>query len=116
MTHFFLGQAYHALGDYPRAVDFLRRNVASLEGDLQRERFDMPGLASVLSRAWLVWCLAEQGRFSEGLTYGEEAVQLAENVDHPYSLIVACLGLRRSASSTRRVSRGPLRCSNVGWP
>jgi tetratricopeptide (TPR) repeat protein len=53
----------------------------------------MPGLASVLTRSWLVWCLAEQGRFSEGLTYGEEALQIAENVDHRYSLIVACLGL-----------------------
>jgi tetratricopeptide (TPR) repeat protein len=92
-THFFIGQGYHAVGDYSRAVDFFRRNVASLEGDLQRERFDMPGLASVLSRSWLVWCLAEQGRFSEGLTYGEEALQIAENVDHRYSVIVACLGL-----------------------
>ena len=93
MTHFVLGQAYHALGDCPRAIDFLLHNVASLDGDLQRERFDMPGLASVLSRAWLVWCLAEQGGFSEGLTHGEEAIKLAEAVDHRYSLIVACFGL-----------------------
>ena len=71
------------MGDYPQAMDFLRRSVASLEGDLQRERFDMPGLASVLSRAWLVWCLAEQGRFSEGLTYGEEALQIAETRRSP---------------------------------
>jgi class 3 adenylate cyclase/tetratricopeptide (TPR) repeat protein len=92
-AHFYLGQGYHAMGDYPQAIDFLRRSVASLEGDLQRERFDMPGLASVLSRSWLVWCLAEQGRFSEGLAYGKEALQIAENVDHRYSLIVACLGL-----------------------
>jgi tetratricopeptide (TPR) repeat protein len=92
-AHFYLGQGYHAMGDYPRAIDFLGRNTASLEGDLQRERFDMPGLASVLSRAWLVWCLAEQGRFSEGLTYGEEAIEIADSVDHRYSLIVACAGL-----------------------
>ena len=92
-AHFYLGQGYHAMGDYPRAIDFLSRNVASLEGDLQRERFDMPGLASVLSRAWLVWCLAEQGEFGEGLTYAEGAVEIAERVDHRYSLIVACLGL-----------------------
>ena len=41
------------------------------------------------------WCGASPSRaeFSEGLTYGEEALQLAERVDHPYSLIVACLGL-----------------------
>jgi tetratricopeptide (TPR) repeat protein len=93
MTYFLIGQAYHALGDYAQAVDFLRRNVTLLEGDLVREDFDLPGLASVLSRTWLVWSLAEQGKFSEGLTYGEEAVQIAETTDHRYSLIVASLGL-----------------------
>jgi class 3 adenylate cyclase/tetratricopeptide (TPR) repeat protein len=92
MTHFVLGQAYHALGDYPRAIDFLMQNVAALEGDLQRERFDMPGMASVLSRAWLVWCLAEQGKFDEGLPHTEAAMEIAEKVNHCYSLIVAYLG------------------------
>jgi class 3 adenylate cyclase/tetratricopeptide (TPR) repeat protein len=93
MTHFIIGQANHALGHYPRAIDFLLRNVTSLEGDLQRERFDMPGLASVLSRTWLAWCLAEQGRFTEGVTYGKAALQIAEHVDHRYSLVFACSGL-----------------------
>jgi class 3 adenylate cyclase/tetratricopeptide (TPR) repeat protein len=93
VANFRLGQAYHALGNYPYAVDFLGQNVTALGGELLRECFGMSGLASVLSRAWLVWCLAEQGRFSEGLAYGEEAVQLAESVGHSYSLTVACLGL-----------------------
>jgi tetratricopeptide (TPR) repeat protein len=93
MTCFLMGQAYHALGAYPHAIDFLGQNVTALGSELLRERFDMPGLASVLCRAWLVWCLAEQGRFSEGLAYGEETVRIAEHADHPYSLIVACFGL-----------------------
>jgi class 3 adenylate cyclase/tetratricopeptide (TPR) repeat protein len=93
LANFCLGQAYHALGDYPRAIDFLQRNVGALEDDLLYERFDLPGLASVLSRAWWVWCLAEQGMFGEGTSYGEDAVQIAETGDHPYSLIIACFGL-----------------------
>jgi class 3 adenylate cyclase/tetratricopeptide (TPR) repeat protein len=93
LANFCLGQAYHALGDYPRAIDFLQRNVGALEGDLLYERFDLPGLASVLSRAWWVWCLAEQGMFGEGASHGEDAVQIAEPGDHPYSLIIACFGL-----------------------
>ncbi len=91
--YFLMGQAYHALGDYPRAIDFLQRNVGALEGDLLYERFDLPGLAAVLSRAWWVWCLAEQGMFGEGASHGEDAVQIAETGDHPYSLIIACFGL-----------------------
>jgi class 3 adenylate cyclase/tetratricopeptide (TPR) repeat protein len=92
-AYFLMGQACHALGDYPRAIDFLQRNVGALEGDLLYERFDLPGLASVLSRAWWVWCLAEQGMFGEGATHGEDAVQIAETGEHAYSLIIACFGL-----------------------
>jgi tetratricopeptide (TPR) repeat protein len=40
-----------------------------------------------------VWCLAEQGMFGEGASHGEDAVQIAEAGDHPYSLITACVGL-----------------------
>src|SRR5712691_729418 len=62
--HFRLGQIYHAIGDYRRAIDFFRRNVEALTGDLLRERFTGgPGLASVFSRAWLGLCLAEVGKF-----------------------------------------------------
>jgi class 3 adenylate cyclase/tetratricopeptide (TPR) repeat protein len=93
VAYFLTGQAYHALGEYPRAVDFLRHNVGALEGNLLYERFDLPGLASVLSRAWWVWCLAEQGMFGEGVSHGEDAVQIAEAGDHPYSVITACFGL-----------------------
>jgi len=93
VAYFLTGQAYHALGDYPRAIDFLQQNVNALEGELLYERFDLPGLASVLCRAWWVWCLAEQGMFGEGATHGEDAVQIAETGDHAYSLSLACFGL-----------------------
>ncbi|MFQ5896837.1 MAG: AAA family ATPase [Candidatus Methylomirabilia bacterium] len=91
-TNLRLGQAYHALGDYRRAADVLRKNVESLEGDLVYERFGMPGVLSVTSRCVLVWCLAELGEFSEGVTRGEEGVRIAEAVDQPYSLVVAYFG------------------------
>jgi tetratricopeptide (TPR) repeat protein len=40
-----------------------------------------------------VWCLAELGEFDAGLARGEEGVQIAEAVDHPFSLAVACCGI-----------------------
>jgi class 3 adenylate cyclase/tetratricopeptide (TPR) repeat protein len=93
VTNRHLGQAYHTLGDYPQAMDFLRRNVASLEGELLHERFGSPNLPSVISRIYLVWSLAERGEFAEGVVRGEEAVRLAEAADYPISLITAYCGV-----------------------
>jgi tetratricopeptide (TPR) repeat protein len=88
-----LGQAYLALGEYRRAMDFLGQNVSSLTGHLMQERFGLPGIASVVSRSYLVWCLAELGEFVEGIASGEEAVRIAEAADHPFSLSNALFGV-----------------------
>jgi class 3 adenylate cyclase/tetratricopeptide (TPR) repeat protein len=101
----YLGVAYHVLGDYRRAIRLLRRNVESLAGDLLRERFGMIALPAVLSRAWLVRCLAEMGVFPEGSAHAEEAVRIAEAVDHPNSLIHAYLGVGLLSLRARDVSR-----------
>jgi class 3 adenylate cyclase/tetratricopeptide (TPR) repeat protein len=93
MATFFVGTACHALGDYRRAVDCFRRNVAALPGELTHERFGMTGLPSVMSRTWAVSCLADLGGFDEGAARGAEAVRLAEAVDHPFSLIQAHFAL-----------------------
>jgi tetratricopeptide (TPR) repeat protein len=93
MAHHFLGMAYHVLGDHHRAIGLLRSNVESLKGELLRERFGLTALASVISRAWLARCLAELGAFPEGIAHAEEAVRIAEAVDHPNSLIHAYLGV-----------------------
>jgi tetratricopeptide (TPR) repeat protein len=93
MAQHYLGVAYHVLGDHRRAMGFLRSNVESLGGDLMRERFGLTALPAVVSRGWLARCLAELGVFPEGIAYGEEAVQIAEAVDHPLSLIHAYLGV-----------------------
>jgi tetratricopeptide (TPR) repeat protein len=41
----------------------------------------------------LAICCAELGEFPQGLAYGEEALQIAEEADHTVSLIQACRGL-----------------------
>lgn len=92
-SNFRLGQVYHALGEHSRAIDHLRRNVTSLNGEMLYERLGMAGFPSVFSRAWLSWCLAERGDLAEALTLGEEGVRIAEAADHTYSLIVACFGV-----------------------
>ena len=93
MAHYFLGAAYHASGAYRQARDHLDQNVARLAGERAQERFGLAGLASVFSRTFLVWSLAELGEFTAGLARGAEGVRLAEAVDHPYSLLHAQFGL-----------------------
>jgi class 3 adenylate cyclase/tetratricopeptide (TPR) repeat protein len=104
-AHQFLGVAYHTLGDHRRAMGMLRNNVESLEGELLREFFGAAGLPSVLSRDWLARCLAELGAFPEGIAHAEEALRIAEVVDHPNSLIHAYLGIGFLALRQRNLSR-----------
>jgi len=101
----FLGLAYQFLGDVRRAMEFLRKNVESLAGDLLHERFGLTALPAVVSRARLARCLAELGAFLEGIAHAEEAIRIAEAVDHPTSLIHACLGGGSLSLRTRDLSR-----------
>jgi class 3 adenylate cyclase/tetratricopeptide (TPR) repeat protein len=88
----YLGQAYHALGDYERAVDHLRSAVESLQGDLARDRVGMPSPPGVFSRTWLVWCLGERGEIAEARRHARENLEIAETSDQLYSVAQAQFG------------------------
>ena len=53
----------------------------------------MTGLPAVMSRTWLVGCLADLGEFDEGTARGDEAIRLAEAAEHPFSLTQAYYAL-----------------------
>jgi class 3 adenylate cyclase/tetratricopeptide (TPR) repeat protein len=88
-----LGIAYHAQGDYRRAVACFEQTVASLDGAWRYEHFGSVVLPSVHSRFRLAWCHAELGMFAEGRTLGEEGCRIAEAVAHPASYMFASWGL-----------------------
>jgi len=92
-ANLYLGFTLHTTGDYKGAEHALRKVAQSLRGDLSRERFGQHAFPAVNCRSHLVWALAELGAFGEGIVQGQEGVQLAEAVDHPYSLVVAYWGL-----------------------
>src|SRR4029453_14216928 len=46
-----------------------------------------------LARAYLVGCFAELGKFADGIGLGEEAIQIAEAANHPFSIGQAHLNL-----------------------
>ena len=92
------GRYYHVWlgalsGDYRGTERLCRTLMDSLPGDLSRERFGLVAYPAVVSRAFLARALAELGVFDEGRAPGHEAVRLAEALDHPFSLIWACLNL-----------------------
>jgi tetratricopeptide (TPR) repeat protein len=88
-TPYRLGLAYWALGDYRRATEFLTQSAEALPGERIHERFGLPGLPYVNVRTWAASCLAELGEFSQALARLEEALQIAEAAEHPYSRIQA---------------------------
>jgi len=80
-------------GDYRGTEDHCRRLIQLLTGERFRERFGLAVFPAVISRAVLARVLAERGVFDEGDTHGQEAVRVAEALDHPFGLIWACLSL-----------------------
>lgn len=92
VANFYLGVVHHVLGNNRRAIDFLGR-AAAFEGTTGREYFGMHGIPSILSQSWLIMCLAELGKFAEGILQGEETLRIAEVADHPFSLAVTHEGL-----------------------
>jgi tetratricopeptide (TPR) repeat protein len=84
-----LGLAYHAQGDYRRALDCFSQTMASLDGARRHQRFGQVFLPAVLTCAHLAWCHAELGTFAEGSAFGDQGLQIAEVVTHPGSLMSA---------------------------
>jgi class 3 adenylate cyclase/tetratricopeptide (TPR) repeat protein len=85
-----LGQVYYAIGDFDRAAELFRRNVAA-----DREAGTPSTDVRILSQAWLARTLCALGAFAEGQRHGEEALRLATLAGRGPTLIVAhnCLGL-----------------------
>jgi class 3 adenylate cyclase/tetratricopeptide (TPR) repeat protein len=89
VANLYLGVAYYYQGDYRRARDCCRQTVAFFEGARCYERFGLPFLPAVTSRAWLAACHAELGTFAEGCALGDEGLRIAEAAAHPGSLMWA---------------------------
>jgi class 3 adenylate cyclase/tetratricopeptide (TPR) repeat protein len=92
-TNVNLGLAYYAVGDYPAAIDALQKTIGALEGQQRGQRLGWAGLPAVTSRAYMVGCLAELGRFGAGIPVGEDAVRIAEQANHAFSLGQAYVNL-----------------------
>jgi len=95
LTNNILGLAYYCLGNYPKAVEALGRNLVPLDSPVVRERLGGFGLPFANSRFSLAFALAERGEFVEAIIRCTEAIQIAEAVGHPFSVTVTHRGLGR---------------------
>jgi tetratricopeptide (TPR) repeat protein len=96
-AHQYLGLACYAVGDYRRAATHMR-TLVELPEDTVAAQFRPTQAGSrggfrAVSLGWLTRCLADTGDFDEGLIHGRDAIRIAEETDHPYSLASACWGL-----------------------
>jgi class 3 adenylate cyclase/tetratricopeptide (TPR) repeat protein len=90
-AQYYLAAVSYLSGDY-RGTEHVCRNLMQLLHDQQtHERFGLAVFPAVMSRVYLACALAERGLFDEGNAHGQEAIRIAEALDHPFSVVVGCL-------------------------
>ncbi|HUF76780.1 MAG TPA: adenylate/guanylate cyclase domain-containing protein [Longimicrobiales bacterium] len=88
-----LGSLHHDRGDYRQAAATLREVLSALEatGASSIASGVSPVVAFVTT--YLAWSLAELGEFAEATRRTEESLRLAEALENPFHLIMACMGV-----------------------
>jgi class 3 adenylate cyclase/tetratricopeptide (TPR) repeat protein len=78
-----MSQLYFDLGGYRQAMECLQQMLMILQGIPPNQSFSGFVFPSVQARTWMVSCLRELGKFADGVSYGEDALQIAETVGRP---------------------------------
>jgi class 3 adenylate cyclase/tetratricopeptide (TPR) repeat protein len=88
-----LGRLHHDRGDYRQAVATLSEALSALEvvGGSPMSSIVMELRAATTT--YLGWSLAELGQFAEATRQTEESLRLAEAIENPLVLIMACMGV-----------------------
>lgn len=85
----FLGLACFSTLDYRQAEEHFLGVLRMLGDELSLEKFFLAGFPGVSARAFLTRIYADRGEFERGIVHGEQAIRLADAVDHPYSRGIA---------------------------
>jgi DNA-binding SARP family transcriptional activator/tetratricopeptide (TPR) repeat protein len=87
-TSFYLAAAYGESGQYHRCEALCRRIVSLLPENATHERCGLAVFPAVLAHVYLAQSLAERGAFEDARVEGRAAVEIAEALDHPFSIIM----------------------------
>jgi class 3 adenylate cyclase/tetratricopeptide (TPR) repeat protein len=94
VTHYYMGLAYHHIGQYDQAIAFLRRALSVTQDErFKYERFGTANVLSVICRIWIAQSSAQLGQFTDGKTLAEEAITIAKEANHASTLAFAHIGL-----------------------
>jgi len=94
VSHYYLGQSYHFTGQYDDSLNVLDRVLDRVSNERYKfERFGTASILSVMSRMYMAQCWAQLGDFEKGLSIAGQAIQIAQESAHPYSLAYATCGL-----------------------
>lgn len=94
MGLFKTGQAEHAVGNYPRAIQCFEQALRGFP-DIEANPSRSLGIPAIIARTWLALSLADVGRFEEAVTEGERARAQAEIAQQIYTIFYAIFQLGR---------------------
>jgi len=100
-TTSYLELAHYFRGEYERVVELATHNLEALPADWVYEYFGLTAPASVYDRYFLVMSLAQLGRFAEAGEYEAEAIRLAEQTHHAFTV-----GIAHFAAGTLHLLKG----------
>ena len=93
LANTYLGASYFFLGQYERSVECGRRVVMLLPRERSHDSFGVAIRPAVFARGFLCWSLSEQGQFDEAEAVAREALELAEAVGHPQTVVAGLLSI-----------------------
>jgi len=94
-TTSYLEQVHYYEGDYVSAVELATDNLATLPADWIAADFRSSMPTVLWDRLWLVYSLAELGRFDEAVSYGTELLALAEPTERTFAVSEAYISPSR---------------------
>jgi len=92
-ANLYCGATCISVGNLGQAKEHLEKTLQLLPGELSRERFGLHSFPAALVGHYLPWALTELGEFDAAIDRARDAIQVAEAVDHAYSVAVAHWGL-----------------------
>ena len=99
---FMLSSAFWGMADMDRAISLLHELRETFSGKLETARLGAIAIPSSMIHSYLSWFMMEVGRYEEGLTHTERALEIAVSQSEPYSELLARNGMGRNLLKLKR--------------